>query len=214
MKKCYTLGMEIESKFTVLDTETFERLRGLKAIGAYTLKEPATKVVTDTYLDTAEGLLQQGGLACRTRHDHTRGTWLGTVKGLGEAEDGLHQREEFEVPIMPSAPPRNWPRSEARDRAMSLSQGHPFLDLFTIRQTRHILNVYLKTQRVAELSLDEVNFKSGGEQTPTWELEIELKDQGTLDDLRALKEGLAEYNLQPESKSKFERGLALAHAVV
>jgi inorganic triphosphatase YgiF len=206
--------MEIEAKFTVPDKDTFDRLHGLKAIGAYTLKEPNTKLVTDTYLDTADGLLRQGGLACRMRHDHNRGTWLGAVKGLGGAEDGLHQREEFEVPIMPSAPPRNWPRSEARDRAVSLSQGHPFLNLFDIRQTRHILNVYLKNERVAEFSLDEVTFKSGGEQTPTWELEIELKGQGTLDDLRALKEGLAEYNLQPEAKSKFERGLALAQAVI
>jgi inorganic triphosphatase YgiF len=197
--------MEIESKFTVPDTETFDRLKELKLIGAYTLKEPDTKLVTDTYLDTADGLLRQGGLACRIRHDHARGTWLGTVKGLGGAEGDLHQREEFEVPIMPSARPRSWSRSEARDKALALAQGQPLLDIFTIRQVRYLRQVYLKQVHIAELSLDQVAIETGPDQDLSWELEIELKGQGTLDNLSALKDGLAEFNLQPEPRSKFER---------
>lgn len=206
--------MEIESKYLIPDQETFEILQTLKSLAAYSLKEPATRLITDTYLDTESGALHQAGYAGRIRHDHTRSIWFGTLKGLGSANGSLHQREEYEVPIMPSAPPRNWPRSDARNLALRLGQGQPFVNLFSLRQLRHTRNVYLNGQWVAELSLDQVSQPAGSDPAPNFELEIELKGKGTLDDLRALTEALAAYHLQPQPLSKFERAYAANVSII
>ncbi len=201
--------MEIESKYVIPSAESLEQLKALIKLGSYTLKEPITKIIADTYLDTAEGLIRQGGFACRIRHDQTRGTWLGTMKGLGGESNGVHTREEFEVRILPHAQPRNWPRSEARQQAINLAHFQTLVELFSVHQTRSIRSVYQAERLVGEFSLDKVDFKIGTDHTPSWELEIELKEKGTVDDLKALNAALASYNLRPEPKSKFERGLAL-----
>lgn len=201
--------METEAKFSVPRLELFDRLKALARLGEYSLKHPATQTVTDVYLDTADGLLRQGRFACRLRHHHTRGTWTATVKGLGGAAEGVHQRQEFEVSVMPNARPANWPLSEARDLVTRLSLARPLIELFTIHQVRHTRQVAQGERDAAELSLDEVSSGAGSGRAPTWELEIELQAQGTLDDLRALREALAEYELQPEPLSKFEREFAL-----
>jgi inorganic triphosphatase YgiF len=62
---------------------------------------------------------------------------------------------------------------------------------------------------VAEWSLDEVSFVADARKKESLELEIELKEQGTLADLRVLNASLTDFDLQPEPLSKFERGLRL-----
>jgi hypothetical protein len=63
---------------------------------------------------------------------------------------------------------------------------------------------------VAEPSLDRVRFSAGDKQQQLFELEIELKGQGTDEDLRVLVGALSSHWLvQPEPYSKLERALAL-----
>ena len=191
--------------------EVFDHLRTLTALGGYTIKEQVTNTITDYYLDTADRLILQGGFACRVRHNHTQGTWVGTLKGIGSlggVQGSIHTRAEYETPIPPDSAPEQWPASPARDRALQLSRAQPLARLFSIRQTRHTSLICLRDLVVAELSLDEVEFEVGERQVKSLELEIELKGEGTLDDLRALNLALADYDLTPQPKSKFERGLA------
>jgi inorganic triphosphatase YgiF len=201
--------MEIEAKFIVPNSGLFERLQAAEQIGEYSLKEPVTQTLTDHYLDTADGLILRGGYACRSRHNHTRGTWVGAVKGLGAAQGAVHQREEFEVPIAPESTPDRWPESPARALALRLSQARPLVERAAIHQTRHVRSVVVAGRRAAELSLDRVTFHAGEKRADSMELEIELKEAGALDDLHALIGALSEYGLQPEPRSKFERALAL-----
>jgi inorganic triphosphatase YgiF len=201
--------MEVELKLAIPDAATFQHLRAVSALGDYTVKEPVTKTVTDTYLDTATRLLWHNGYACRIRHNHTNDQWLGTIKGLGNASAGFHQREEFEIEIPADTPPDAWPNSPARDLALSLAQSQPFIKLFSIRQIRHISLICLRDLVVAEWSLDEVSFVADARKKESLELEIELKEQGTLADLRVLNASLTDFDLQPEPLSKFERGLRL-----
>lgn len=203
------MSVEIEAKFCVPSGETFARLLSLSRIGNYILLELSTQSLTDHYLDTAEGLMLRGGYACRLRHDRARGTWVAALKGLGGATGAVHQREEFEIAVPPDATPDRWPDSPARTLALALSRAQPLTELFAVGQTRHTRNVYLADRRVAELSLDEVQYCAGDKRVESLELEIELKQTGTLDDLHALMDALSEYDLQPEPRSKFERGLAL-----
>lgn len=199
--------MEIESKFHVADSRLFERLRSLTSIHEYALKEPATKIITDTYLDTAEGALLRGHFACRVRHDLTHEKWIGTLKGLGKAQGALHSRVELEVEIEPNTLPTQWPASPARDKVIELAGKQALIALFTIEQTRHTRKVVRGESVIGELSLDEVTFRIGSQREQSYELEIELAGDGTLDDLNALNSALLPMGVTPEPKSKFERAL-------
>ncbi len=209
-KPLIDVNAEIEAKYAVPNAGIFERLLSLEKIGEYSLKEPATKTIADHYLDSASGSIRRGGFACRLRQDVARDAWVGALKGLGNADGAVHTRTEHEVPIPPNAPPDQWPPSPARDLALSLLHSQPLRELFVIHQTRHIRLICLRDLRIAELSLDEVVFEIGERRTKSLELEIELVETGTLDDLHALGEALAQYGLQPEPRSKFERGVALS----
>lgn len=201
--------LEIESKFAIPDSDTYARLLTLTSLGGYALGEHASITLTDHYLDTADGAILRGGFALRLRHHLARDAWVGSLKGLGGAEGGVHTRVEHEVAIAPRALPDRWPPSPARDLAIALSQSQPLRQLFVVHQTRHVRLVGRRDLNAAELSLDEVEYEIGPNRIKTLELEIELKEGGTLDDLRALGDALAGFGLQRESKSKFERGLAL-----
>jgi CHAD domain-containing protein len=72
-----------------------------------------------------------------------------------------------------------------------------------------VREVWHGERRVAEMSLDAVEFNVGRRRTRTHEVEIELAQAGNLDDLRAAGEALRVFELQPARLSKFERALAL-----
>jgi inorganic triphosphatase YgiF len=224
--------LEIESKFSIPDSKTFARLLNLTAFGDYFLKEPASTTLTDHYLDTSDGAILRGGFACRLRHDHSRNTWTGTLKGLGGAEGEIHKRQEYEVAIALNAPPDQWPASPARDLALELTSGQPVVELFAIHQQRHTRQVVREadgsdlsggrtiqesnsirsahlTGLAGMLSLDRVEFSLGSRRIEVFELEIELAEGGAFDELLVIGRELAAYKLSPQPKSKFERALAL-----
>jgi len=202
--------MEIEAKYTVPNPVVFEQLLARAALGDYELRLAPEQHLLDHYLDTAERLMLRGGYACRLRESATG--WRATMKSLGRAEGAVHQREEYEVDVPPNAQPLAWPASPARDLALQLSQRRPLLKLFVIRQRRHKRSVWHGAQSVADLSLDVIEIEAGVRLASGYELEIELTQAGTLDDLKALGTTLAEYDLSPQPRSKFERALELLEA--
>jgi len=58
------------------------------------------------------------------------------------------------------------------------------------------------------MSLDVVNMGSTHELERVYEVEIELEQDGTLEDLRVLDKILQAYGLHPEPLSKFERAMS------
>jgi CHAD domain-containing protein len=82
----------------------------------------------------------------------------------------------------------------------------PLVEFVTLHQRRTTRDVVRSDHRVAVLSLDQVEFVDGA---TARELEIELGPEGQGSDLRELEELLLPYGLRPESRSKFERALAL-----
>jgi triphosphatase len=201
--------MELESKFRVPTLNLFNMLCSLAQSRGYHFKDPKTKTVTDTYLDTANRDLYHAGFACRIRHNPVNNTWIAALKGLGGAQGAIHSRAEYETPISSDVPPAHWPASQARDLALQLSQSQPLKPVFTLNQTRHTRQLEFKDRTVGELSLDEVTYNVGNHEDLAYELEIELSQDGTLDDLHALHSSLMPLGLIPEPTSKFERGLAL-----
>jgi len=198
--------LEIEAKYTT-SISVFDKLLKVDSLGEYRLETTEEQYVTDHYLDTGDRDIRKGGYAFRVREKN--GRWLLTVKGLGTAESAIHRREEYEVEIQSDMSPQQWPDSPARDLVFSLTRSRPLVELFVIRQHRTLCKVFRGQRLVGELSLDVVDMGSFGQQERTYEVEVELERDGTLEDLQVLDEILqSNYDLRPETRSKFERSLA------
>jgi inorganic triphosphatase YgiF len=199
--------MEIEAKFALPDRDVFQRLQTIDRLADFVLSAGQIKQVRDTYLDTAGRRILCAGYACRRRKEN-KGILI-TLKGLGGAQGAVHRREELEV-LMPSdLALAEWPPSPVRERVLQLIGPAPLLPLFELQQARTVRLVTLGERRVAELSLDDVCVIAGSREQVYLEMEVELKPQGTEDDLAAIVACLRnEWQLKPEPLSKFERALA------
>src|SRR5262249_53299731 len=195
-----------EAKFAVPDEPTAERLLALETLGEYTLVPGGQAWTTDRYVDTASRDLLQSGHACRRRIVGDGAPELVTVKALGDASGTVHRRPELELEVPPGAPPEQWPPGPPRDVVMGIAGDRPLVELLTLRQHRTMRGVMRRERRIAVLSLDRIEFVPG---TTARELEIELGPGGRSSDLRAMRELLRRFELQPQPLSKFTRALAL-----
>ena len=201
--------MEVEAKFIIPDEQTFQQLLETTSLAGFSLAEGTVAELHDRYLDTTGSALWAGGYACRIRRQGSQ--TLVTLKGLGTVTGAVHRRTELQVDLPESLPPQDWPASVARDVALRLSGGEPLIPLFEIEQTRHQRTLHDGDLAVAELNLDRVRLCRGDVVAPTFmELEVELLPGGSDPDLDRLAVELQErWGLLPQTRSKFERGLAL-----
>ena len=204
--------MEIEAKFVVPDRQVYAQLGRLRSLAGYGLTPAGVAPVSDRYFDTLDRRFLAAGYACRLRQEGD--ALLLTLKGLGGVEGAVHRRDEREVALPAWNPdPMVWPESAARTLALELAKGAPLRPLFSLRQRRRRAEVTQGGRRVAELSLDAVRVTVGRQPVSYFELEVELKGDGSEADLAALAAELAgAWGLVPEPRAKFERALALVDA--
>ncbi len=200
--------MEIEAKFQIPDEEAFQRLLETDTLARFTLGKVSIADLHDRYLETQNGTVYAGGYACRIRQ--TNRITLATLKGLGGVSGAIHRREEHQVELPEPQPPQEWPPGAARDTVLRLCGNEELTTLFEVKQTRHSRSLCDGDRLVAEVSLDRVSISRGDVATTFLELEAELVADGREEDLEQLSTGLqAAWELVPESRSKYERGLAL-----
>jgi triphosphatase len=201
--------MEIEAKYKIigaLEASTLEQLD----VGPYRLLPGKDEQHHDEVLDTPTRTLTGARRALRLRR--TVDTVTVTYKGPDTVSGGLHQREEIEATFAVDALPRDYHEwspeiSHRIEPSVGSAPLSPLVEMDAHRVTWAILR---ETQVVAELALDVGTIRAGGKTTPIHELEIELKDSGTRDDLDTLDQLFSrQLPIQPESRSKLERGLAL-----
>lgn len=203
--------MEIEKKFRIDDVAQLNQLKTLDRLGDYDLRQSShSDHQTNTYYDTADRRLERGQYGLRIRD--VEGHCIATLKGSQQVQDGLFERDEWEVEA--SDPhPATWPESAARTQALAVLGDARLLPLLTIYTERHHIFALRDGQEIAEMSLDSGTIEASGQRQPFCELEIELRPAGTAADIDALEAALGTYlPLQPESRSKLQRGLALLHA--
>lgn len=201
--------MEVEAKFSIPDEGTFQRLLEVTSLAGFSLEEQEVTDLHDRYLDTAGGAFRARGYACRIRQQDSQ--TLATLKGLGAVSGAIHRRTEYEVKLPEPLPPQDWPPTIARDLALRLGGDEPLLLLFEIHQSRHRRTLFDGHRAVAELNVDRVRPYRGNDVAPTTlELEVELLSDGSEQDLDRLTTELQqEWELAPQARSKFQRGLAL-----
>jgi inorganic triphosphatase YgiF len=205
--------MEIEQKYRVADDSVFPALLALRDLGGYALRpEAEPEQQFNTYFDTADRRVRASRSGLRVRTIGARR--IATLKSEGSVAAGRATRGEWEEEIGADDDPATWPAGELRQRALAITGGAPLAPLLTIRTTRHNIAALRDGASVAEISLDRGLIEAGGRTQPLRELEVELKDGGTVADLDAICEALlTRFALEPESRSKLARGLALLESV-
>jgi inorganic triphosphatase YgiF len=138
---------------------------------------------------------------------------VATVKAdMGEAaEDGLHRHQEWETEVTTPQPDLSvFPDPELR-RALTTACGEwPLTTLFRVDMERRVRRLALADGARAEWAADRGRILAGGTEEAVCEVELELK-AGPMAPLSALIHSLRErYPLEPDQRTKFARGLALA----
>lgn len=204
--------MEIEMKYGIGDKECAENIwddEDLLRIGDIESRE--TILMKAAYFDTSDYVLSKHDVAFRVRMEGNR--VVASLKWNGTCEDGLHSREEINVPIndeacliMPS--PEVFKESD---------QGKAVLELLGDKKLHSLMETCFLRKRmridsgkaICEFAIDEGEIVTDFGTLPICELEIELFS-GEEQEVNVIGERLAQkYNLVPENRSKYARGLNL-----
>ena len=199
--------MEQEIKLRMLDKIEIKKL--LETDILVDLKGKAAKnvLLSATYYDTADQLLAKNQLAYRVRKEGRK--WIGTLKGYGSYQGGMHARKEWNMEQKDDQP-RLSVFTEAKLSSELLAlDGKELQPLFSVETKRTIKELILSDGSKVELALDFGIIRGRGKEELIQEIEIELIE-GSIIELVGLASSLAEkWNLVPEKRSKFSRGLDL-----
>jgi len=203
-----TTKIEVEIKYRIADSSFIRELLAAKRLGPYEVDEFITRQHHDTYFDTPDRTFLSKGYTYRYRRTATRG--IVQLKSLGKGSGYVHRRTElWSVTDYPKAP-QTWAAGPAKDLVMEVLAKQTLQTLFEIRQLRHYANLIHGDEVMAEISVDEIVWQTGGTETENWELEIELNDDDNSALLKSIDEEFVQTGrLIPQKQSKFERGLAL-----
>lgn len=200
--------MEIEAKYRAVKRIKAGQVEAVD-LGSYTLGPRIKHNLRDTLLDTDDLAISLQQYALRIRRDGAQS--FVTLKGPALVEGGTHKREEWEVLLDDGADTdlTTWP-ADIQERVQKLIKQKPLQPLIEIRNRRRSWDIFREEQRVGELVLDRGTIRAGKKKEQMHEIEVELKDEGTEEDLAAIVALLsATLPLEAEPRSKSKRGLAL-----
>lgn len=207
--------MEIEMKYGIADKKDAERIwedEYLLGIGDMDSRE--TVYMKAAYFDTEDYTLMKHDVAYRIRMEGNR--IVASLKWNGNIADGLHTREEINVPvgdeacfIRPSAD--IFKESEQGKALMELIEGKELHSLLETRFLRRKMKV--DTGRsICEVAIDIGEIVTDFGDRPICELEIELFSGEQEDVLQIGKACAEKYGLNVENRSKYARGLEVLMA--
>jgi triphosphatase len=140
-----------------------------------------SKLVSD-YFDTPQLDLIKSGFGLRLRNDN--GDWWQTVKATGQVVDGLHQRQEWEWPLVEAAFDlellKQTPIKAAIADQLLWSQVEK---IFTTDFQRQSLQLHLPDGTHVEFAYDRGRVYSNQAEADIHEIELELKS-GSLEAIK------------------------------
>lgn len=204
--------MEIELKYRISDKEVAKRIWDDEYLSNMEEKESREKVfMKASYFDTDDYLLSKNDTAFRIRMEGNR--IIASLKYNGESVEGLHTREEINVPVKDEAcfiqpDPGIFKESEMGQYLMELIGDKPLHSLLETRFLRSRLRIDTG-KSICEVAIDEGEIVTDFGNLPICELEIEWFS-GEQEEMRQVGNTLAEkYELIEENQSKYARGLHL-----
>src|SRR3989339_673406 len=90
------MAIETELKLRIAPGQ-LAKLKRHPLLKAHQLTRPGTRRLYNIYFDTPKLELNQSAMALRLRRSGRQ--WLQTLKGGGSIQGGLHQRNEWEMPV-------------------------------------------------------------------------------------------------------------------
>jgi inorganic triphosphatase YgiF len=204
--------MEIEMKYGIRDKETAKRIWEDEYLLSIEEKDSREKVyMKASYFDTDDYILSKNDIAFRIRMEGSR--IVASLKWKGASVDGLHTREEINVPVNDEAcfilpDPEIFKESDIGRDMIALVSGKPLHSLLETRFLRSRMRVDTGNT-ICEVAIDEGEIVTDFGNLPICELEIELFS-GDQEDVIRIGQTLAEkYELTAEDRSKYARGLKL-----
>ncbi len=204
-------GEQAEIELKLLAPQgTLEKLREVPVIVQYARNRGAFRRLETVYYDTPERLLFQHGMSLRVRRSGKH--FIQTLKLLPNIGQPLARRQ-WEAPVDGVTPDlARLPADEVGDPVTTLTND-ALVPVFLTKVRRHARQLDLPDASV-EIAFDEGTIEAGARQEVLSEIELELKsgNAGVLFDLGT--QLLDAAPLQIGTRSKAERGYALAFDIV
>ena len=200
---------EIELKLC-LPPQSVAELKSLPLLQGYSISEPTTQKLYTIYYDTPDFALKNERIALRLRK--IQNEWVQTIKGGGTVSAGLHQRQEWEYPVLDNQPDF----SKITDPSLielfaDKNLRQQLRSIFVTDFTRITFQLLFMERCNIEFCIDQGEITAGQRTHPICEIELELKS-GTPSQLlkfTTLLENQCTFPLTRENINKSMRGYAL-----
>lgn len=164
-------------KYRIKDKETATKIWEDEYLSSIEEKDSREKVyMKAAYFDTDDYILSKNDIAFRIRMEGTR--IVASLKWKGESDEGLHKREEINVPVNEEIcflkpDPEIFKESEIGRDMIELVQGKPLHSILETKFLRSRMRIDTGTS-ICEVAIDEGEIVTDFGNLPICELEIEL----------------------------------------
>lgn len=199
------MAVETELKLRIAP-EQLARLKRHPLLKEHQVTPPVARRLHNIYYDTPKLELHKAEMALRLRRAGRQ--WLQTLKGGGSVKAGMHQRNEWEVPVSRAALDFSSPGVSEWEEHLPLSLRKRLQPVFVTDFSRTSRMLDWHGAQI-ELCMDHGEVRTEQRSTPVCELELELKS-GEPAQLFELALALLEIvPLELEPVSKAEQGYRL-----
>lgn len=199
------MAVETELKLRIAP-EQLAKLKRHALLKTHSVTRPVTRRLYNIYYDTPKLDLHKSEMALRLRHAGRR--WLQTLKGGGSVKAGLHQRNEWEMPVSGAALDFSLPQAAEWEEHLPQPLRKKLQPVFVTDFSRTSRMLMWQDAQI-ELCMDQGEVSTEQHSTPICELELELKSG---DPQQLFELALAILEIVPfelEAVSKAEQGYRL-----
>ncbi len=199
------MAVETELKLHIAP-EQLARLKRHPLLRAHQLARPITSRLYNIYFDTPKLELHRSEMALRLRRAGRQ--WLQTLKGGGSVKAGLHQRNEWEIPVSRAALDFSSTQAAEFEQHLPLALRKKLQPVFVTDFSRTSRMLNWQGAQI-ELCMDHGEVRTEQRSTPICELELELKSGEPLQLFDLALELLEIVPFELEAVSKAEQGYRL-----
>ncbi|HEU0282610.1 MAG TPA: CHAD domain-containing protein [Gallionella sp.] len=194
------MAVETELKLRIAP-EQLARLKRHPLLREHQVARPVTRRLHNIYYDTPKLELHKSAMALRLRRAGRQ--WLQTLKGGGSIKAGLHQRNEWEIPVSRAALDFSSPQTAEWDAHLPLPLRKKLQPVFVTDFSRTSRMLDWQGAQI-ELCMDHGEVRTEQHGTPICELELELKsgEPGQLFELALALLEIVPLELEPVSKAE------------
>jgi len=194
------MAVETELKLRIAP-EQLAKLKRHPLLGKHQVTRPVTRRLYNIYYDTPKLELHESAMALRLRRAGRQ--WLQTLKGGGSVKAGMHQRNEWEIPVSRAALDFSSPQTAEWGEHLPLRLRKKLQPVFVTDFSRTSRMLDWQGAQI-ELCMDRGEVYTEQHSTPICELELELKsgEPRQLFELALALLDIVPFELEPVSKAE------------